>query len=148
MSKELLNVDSHTFQSIGNYLERMFKISLLSCSCIEKRVEDVQYYKGNLLLPVLLDEKYVPPPQDVVDLLFGVGNLVLSLLVCNHQPVNVEHNRLFLVDLNALKSKSDIKCDDSGCWINNSWNKFQFVKYEDNWTQCGHVDKMITVDKK
>jgi hypothetical protein len=52
--------------------------------------------------------------------------------------VDVEHNRLFLVDLNALKSKNDIKCDESGCWINNSCNKFKFVKYEDKWTQCDH----------
>ena len=98
----------------------------------------MEYYKGNLLLPVFSDEKYVPPPQEVVDLLFGVGQLVPSLLVCNHQPVDVEHNRLFLVDLNALKSKYDIKCDESGCWINNSCNKFKFVKYEDKWIQCDH----------
>ena len=108
-------------------------------SFIEKCTENVEYYKGNLLLPVLCNEKYVPSPEEVVDLLFGVGKLLLSLLVCNRQPVNVEHNRLFLVDLNALKSKNDIKCDDSGSWINNSCNKYQFVKYEENWTQCSHV---------
>ena len=88
----------------------------------------MEYYKGNLLLPVLLNEKYVPPPQEVVDVLFGVSKLVPSLLVCNRQPINVEHNPLFLVDLNTLKSKSDIKCDDSGSWIDNSCNKCQFVK--------------------
>ena len=71
-------------------------------------------------------------------MLFGVGKLVPSLLVCNRQPINVEHNRLFLVDLNTLKSKNDIKCNDSGLWINNSCNKYPFVKYEDNWTQCNH----------
>ena len=69
-----------------------------------KTPENVEYYKGNLLLPVLLNEKYVPPPQEVVDVLFGVSKLVPSLLVCNRQPINVEHNPLFLVDLNTLKS--------------------------------------------
>ena len=59
-------------------------------------------------------------------MLFGVGKLVPSLLVCNRQPINVDHNRLFLVDLNTLKSKNDIKCNDSGSWINNSCHKYQF----------------------
>ena len=49
----------------------------------------MEYYKGNLLLPVLCNERYVPLPDEVVDLLFGVGKLV----------------RLFLVDLNALKTQ-------------------------------------------
>ena len=71
-------------------------------------------------------------------MLFCFGKLVPTLLVFNCQPINVEHNRLFLVDLNTLKLKNDIKSDDSGSWINNSCNKYQFVKYEDNWTQCNH----------
>ena len=82
---------------------------------------------------------------------FGVGKLVPSLLVCNRQPINVDHNPLFLVDLNTLKSKNDIKCDDSGSWINNSCNKYQFVKYEDNWTQCNHggsESQKITLKRK
>ena len=69
----------------------------------------------------------MPPPQEAVDVLFGVGKLVPSLLVCNRQPINVDHNRLFLINLSTLKSKNDIKCDDSGSWINSSCN-----------TQCNH----------
>ena len=133
------------------YLQRIFKmLKLLSYSLIEKRSDNVEYYKGNLLLPVLYNEKYVPPPQEVVDLLFGVGKLVPSQLVCNHQPINVEHNRLFLVDLNALKSKNDIKCDESGSWINNSCNKYEFVKCKDNWTECddeGSGSQKITLKR-
>ena len=79
-------------------------------------------------------------PQQVVNLLFGVGDLVSNLLVCSHQPLHVEHNRSFIVDLKALKSHGDIKCDDSGSWTNNSCNKFKFNNDGNQWVLCEDCD--------
>lgn len=39
----------------------------------------------------------------------------------------MEHHRTFIVDTEALKSIEDLKCDDCGCWLNNSNKKFRFV---------------------
>ena len=43
-----------------------------------------------------------------------------------HQPLEVYHHASFLVDLEALPSTQDIKCDDAGNWRNNSNGKFYF----------------------
>ncbi len=42
------------------------------------------------------------------------------------QPLRVEHHRSFIVDLQALRTIKDIKCDDMGRWKNNSSDKFYF----------------------
>ena len=42
------------------------------------------------------------------------------------QPLRVEHHRSFVVDLEALRSVSDVKCDNMGSWRNNSSDKFYF----------------------
>ena len=36
--------------------------------------------------------------------------------VCSMQPMNVEHNAVFIVNLGKLKSLKDIYCDDMGTW--------------------------------
>ena len=35
------------------------------------------------------------------------------------QPINVENNTVFVVDLGKLKSAKDIYCDDMGSWRHN-----------------------------
>ena len=49
-----------------------------------------------------------------------------SSKVCSIQPLEVYHHATFLVDLEALPSTQDIKCDDVGNWRNNSNDKFYF----------------------
>ena len=39
--------------------------------------------------------------------------------VCISQPVAVENNRLFVVDLSHLKKPKDLLCDDMGSWVCN-----------------------------
>ena len=36
--------------------------------------------------------------------------------VCSMQPVNVENNAVFIVDLGKLKTVKDLYCDDMGSW--------------------------------
>lgn len=98
----------------------------------------IEYYNGNLLLPIFSRKKAVLSPAQVTSLLCNIGQsdrTVSSALICHHQPLRVERHRSFIVDLEALKSKDDIKCDDAGSWKNNSSSKFSFVKDGDVWTQ-------------
>lgn len=36
--------------------------------------------------------------------------------LCSIQPLNIEHNTVFVVDLSKLKNTKDIFCDDMGSW--------------------------------
>lgn len=38
---------------------------------------------------------------------------------CSSEPVAVEQNRLFIVDLHYLKQPNDVLCDDMGSWVSN-----------------------------
>ena len=40
-------------------------------------------------------------------------------LTCTKQPILVEDNYMFLVDLTSLEDPDDIKCDDCGHWVHN-----------------------------
>ena len=96
----------------------------------------MEYYKGNLLLPIYSRKKNVLSPAQVIALLYNIGkpNSPVSLaLVCEHQPLRVEHHTSFIVDLESLKAIADVKCDDAGCWRNNSNSKFKFEKVGNEW---------------
>ena len=54
-------------------------------------------------------------------------DLPSSPKICTRQPLEVYHHATFLVDLEALPSAQDIKCDDVGNWRNNSNDKFYFT---------------------
>ena len=40
-------------------------------------------------------------------------------LTCTTQPILVENNYMFLIDLNSLGDPEDIKSDDCGHWVHN-----------------------------
>ena len=46
-------------------------------------------------------------------------------MICTMQPVNVEHNAVFIVDLGKLNNVKDLYCDDMGSWqyngVYHSW---------------------------
>ena len=75
-------------------------------------------------MPVFTKEKATLRPVEVVALL--MASSVSSEKVCSMQPLRVEHHRSFVVDLQALRSVNDVKCDDMGSWRNNSSDKFYF----------------------
>ena len=86
-----------------------------------------EYYKDNPKLPVYTKKPEALAPLRVVKLLRSVGTLLPISVACMQQPIHVEHHRTFIVDTEALKSMEDLKCDDCGCWLNNSNKKFRFV---------------------
>lgn len=99
--------------------------------------DKIECYDGNLLLPVFWRKKTVLSSAQVLSLLSNIGQsdrTVSSALICDHQPLRVEH-QTFIVDFQALKSKDDVKCDDAGSWKNNSSSKFSFAHDGDTSTQ-------------
>ena len=95
--------------------------------------EDIEYYNSNLLLPVFSTDNKILSPHEAMNVLFSIDTSVSSELVCAHQPLHVQHNRTFIVNLDLLKCQEDIKCDDIGSWKNQSYNKFFFTKNENDW---------------
>ena len=106
--------------------------------------QSVQYYNGNLLLPIFSADNKILSPVEVMNILFNVGRSVSTQFVCTHQPLHVEHNRTFVVDLESLKSHEDVKCDDIGSWKNQSQNKFCFTKDENKWLLMEKKDEEIS----
>ena len=86
-----------------------------------------EFYKDNPKLPVYTKKAEVLATLRVVKLLRSVGTLLPISVACMQQPIHVEHHRTFIVDTEAWKSIEDLKCDDCGCWLNNSNKKLSFV---------------------
>ncbi len=87
--------------------------------------ESIEYYRANPAYPVFSSSRKVLPPEKTVRLLTENGGFEHTA-VCHIQPLLVEHNRTFIVDLSSLKSPKNIKCDDMGTWRNNSSHKFGY----------------------
>ena len=71
-------------------------------------------------------EKDVCSPKDTVELLMNCETYVDRSQICSAQPLRVQHNCTFIVDLGKLKDTGDIKCDDLGSWKNNGSKQFSF----------------------
>ena len=87
--------------------------------------DSIQFYSGNKALPLFSNKPEVMKPKIAVSTLLQ-KDLLSSPKICTIQPLEVYHHATFLVDLEALPSTQDIKCDDVGNWRNNSNDKFYF----------------------
>ena len=94
-------------------------------SSISDDEDVIERYHGNQHLPVFTKDPTVLRPLEVMELLVEKKGFLPSK-VCTSQPLQVEHHRTFIVDLNSLKNINDVKCDDMGSWRNNSSHKFYF----------------------
>jgi len=62
--------------------------------------------------------------------------------VCTTQPISVEQNRLFVVDLRCLEKPKDVMCDDMGSQVSNGDNTAWVVVDDD-----GSVDTVKSLTK-
>lgn len=85
--------------------------------------ESIQFYNGNKALPLFSNKPEGMTPKSVVTTRLQKPS---SSKVCSIHPLKVYHHAIFLVDLEALPSAQDIKCNDVGNWRNNSNDKFYF----------------------
>ena len=79
--------------------------------------DSIKFYSGN---------PDVMKPKRAVSTLLQ-KDLPSSPKICTIQPLEVYHHATFHVDLQALPSAQDIKCDNVGNWRNNSNDKFYFT---------------------
>ena len=107
--------------------------------------DEIEYYNGNVNLPVYTKDRQVLKPYEVMNLLVRDKDFVHSKL-CTTQPLHVEHHRTFIVDMNSLLNVKDIKCDDMGVWINNSCHKFYFNVMKDETDMTISSTKLKTGD--
>ena len=108
----------------------------------EESEEETEFYGGNEAFPVYSKSKKVLSPEEVLTLLTERGAFPLSK-VCHRQPLHVEHQRTFIVDMSHLRSPKDIKCDDMGSWRNLSANKYS---YNVTWNEEGQIEMIRTVE--
>ncbi len=69
-------------------------------------------------------EKDVCSPKKTVELLLNCETFVDKSQICSAQPLRVQHNSTFIVDLSHWKDMIDVKCDDLGSWKNNGSKTF------------------------
>ena len=92
--------------------------------------EEIEYYNGNVNLPVYTKDRRVLKPQEVMNLLIKEKDFFNSK-VCTTQPLQVQHHCTFIVDMRSLSNVKDIKCDDMGVWLNNSCHKLYYTVTND-----------------
>lgn len=78
---------------------------------------DDDFYHGNSNLPVYSRCTTRLDTQDLVTILLDPD--LKQEKICKTQPVVVEHNAVFVVDLSALECVKDLNCDDMGSWQSN-----------------------------
>ena len=88
--------------------------------------DSIKFYSGNKALPLFSNKPEVMKPKRAVSTLLQ-KDLPSSPKICTIQPLEVYHHATFHVDLQALPSAQDIKCDNVGNWRNNSNDKFYFT---------------------
>lgn len=126
----------HSFEICSKWKESSDEES--DSDSVDEAFRVTEYYKDNPNFPVYTKKTEVLGPLTVVKLLRSVGTLLPISVACTQQPIHVEHHRTFIVESEALKSIEDLKCDDCGCWVNNSNKKFRFVVDKD-----GNVSKDV-----
>lgn len=76
--------------------------------------EKEDFYHNNPMLPVYSRTSVRLDTHNIVNALLGPE--LKEDKVCSMQPINVEHNATFIVDLGKLGTVKDLYCDDMGSW--------------------------------
>ena len=82
---------------------------------MKTKIEECEdFYHSNRMLPVYSHQQSRFDTQDIISILLNPE--LKNERVCKSQPVNVEHNATFVVDLTELESPKDMYADDMGSW--------------------------------
>lgn len=79
-----------------------------------KQNASVALLHDNKDLPIYAQPDKLLSTQECVTVLLNSD--LKDCLICNTVPFAVEINSVFVLDLNKLKSPSDVICDDMGVW--------------------------------
>ena len=76
----------------------------------------IRYHLGRKDLPIFSQQSHRPSTAEIMNILLDPD--LESSYLCTSQPVAVEKNCLFIVDLRHMKNSKDL-CDDMGSWVCN-----------------------------
>ncbi len=100
--------------------------------------ESVQcYLHGNRLIPIYSTQSTRLTTQEIVNILLNPN--LDDAVVCHMQPICIEQNSVFVVNVSSLKHLKDIYCDDMG-----SWKSYGSYKSLINVDSEGDVTTIIT----
>ena len=83
-------------------------------SCIYRKVE---YLHGNINIPIFSRTHQSYTSRSIVEILLDKN--LPQKKIATAQPVSVQDNLVFIVDLSKLCKPEDIRADDLGSWICN-----------------------------
>ena len=83
-------------------------------SLLTPRETTNDFYHNNYHLPVFSRQSSRFDTQEILSILLDPD--LKEEHICKTQPVNVEHNSTFIVDLSLLGRPKDIYVDDMGSW--------------------------------
>ena len=92
----------------------MYQFHSRNPTSISVRATTDDYYNGNSKLPVYSRQPERLDTQETVNILLDPE--LSTRKICSSQPLNAEHNAIFVVDISKLEDKKDIYCVDMGSW--------------------------------
>lgn len=108
------------------------------------RINDIEYFAGDKDLPVWMNEAKSLSSHDIVRTVLFEKDTVKPY-VCKKQPLSINENATFIVDLSQLPSKKDITADDMGVWKHNG-SPSQYYEVRKN--QHGGLQEIVSLGKK
>ena len=106
------------------------------CRKAVKEESLIEYYCGRKDLPIFARQKKHLSTTQIVESLLD-PNLAQDQ-ISNTQPVGIESNLAFIIDLKRLKHPKDILCDELGSWKCNGCHHTWVVVNEDGIAEiCG-----------
>lgn len=75
---------------------------------------EIDYYHGNKSLPIYERTTKSYSREEIACILCNPA--LSEELICSTQPVSIENNVSFVIDLSKLKDPNDVRADDLGAW--------------------------------
>lgn len=88
--------------------------SVTPCSKPAKEQTSIEYYGGREDLPIFVKQKKHLTTTQIMETLLDPD--IDENQICKTQPIAVESNLAFVVDLKHLKHPKDLLCDELGTW--------------------------------
>ena len=107
-------------------------------------VLEKDFYHGDCNLPVYSRQQSRFDTQEIITILLDPD--LKDEQVCKSQPVSIEHNAIFVVNLSELRDPKDIYVDDMGSWRYNGVYK-SWVSVEVDGFMVSHGKKKPSTTK-
>ena len=117
---------------VGSIVDTCIDLCMLVPCLRRKPVKEetlIEYYSGRKDLPIFARQKKHLSTAAIVEALLDPD--LEQDQICKTQPVGIESNLAFIVDLKHLKHPKDVLCDELGSWKCNGCHHTWVVVNED-----------------